>query len=80
MAALLAGVRDMVAPSGRRYYTPRRLNREGEMAKRFFYLSLGLLCLVAAYQMGAERARADRNGNGPGDATRRAATVASVER
>jgi hypothetical protein len=29
------------------------------MAKRFFYTSLGILCLVAAYQLGAERARAD---------------------
>jgi hypothetical protein len=60
----------------------RKLPLRGDaiMTKRFFYLSLGLLCLVAAYQLGAERARADRNGNGPGDATRRAATVASVER
>jgi hypothetical protein len=29
------------------------------MARRFFYTSLGILCLTAAYQLGAERARAD---------------------
>jgi hypothetical protein len=29
------------------------------MAKRFFYVSFGILCLVAAYQLGAEQARAD---------------------
>lgn len=31
------------------------------MARRFMYVSIGVLCLVAAYQMGAERARADWN-------------------
>jgi hypothetical protein len=36
------------------------------MAKRFFYLSLGILCLVAAYQLGAERARADWDLQSPG--------------
>ena len=29
------------------------------MAKRFAYVSFGILCLVAAYQLGAQRARAD---------------------
>ena len=29
------------------------------MAKRFMYVAIGILCLVAAYQLGAERARAD---------------------
>jgi hypothetical protein len=34
------------------------------MAKRFAYVSFGLLCLVAAYQLGAGRARADWNVTG----------------
>ncbi|MBZ0269316.1 hypothetical protein K8I85_14275 [bacterium] len=29
------------------------------MAKRFMYMSIGVLCLVAAYQIGVERARAE---------------------
>jgi hypothetical protein len=29
------------------------------MAKRFMFVSFGILCLVAAYQLGAEQARAD---------------------
>jgi hypothetical protein len=36
------------------------------MARRFFYISLGILCLVAAYQLGAERARADWDQESPG--------------
>jgi hypothetical protein len=34
------------------------------MAKRFAYVSFGILCLVAAYQLGAERASADWDPNG----------------
>jgi hypothetical protein len=33
------------------------------MARRFFYTSLGLLCLIAAYQLGAGGARADWSPN-----------------
>lgn len=29
------------------------------MAKRFMHVSIGVLCLVAAYQLGVERARGD---------------------
>ena len=36
------------------------------MAKRFFYICTGLLCLVIAYQIGAEGARAEWDGNAPG--------------
>jgi hypothetical protein len=36
------------------------------MTKRILYLSLSLLCLVAAYQLGADRARAEWDGNAPG--------------
>jgi hypothetical protein len=36
------------------------------MARRLFHLSLSLLCLVAAYQLGAERARAEWNGTASG--------------
>jgi hypothetical protein len=53
---LLVGVGDIVAPPAQRYYTPLGLNREGDMAKRFAYISFGLLCLVAAYQFGASQA------------------------
>jgi len=34
-------------------------------ARKFFLVSLGILCLVAAYQLGATRARADWSGIGP---------------
>jgi len=36
------------------------------MTKRIFYLSLSLLCLVCAYQLGADRARADWDTGLPG--------------
>ena len=36
------------------------------MAKRFAYVSFGILCLVAAYQLGAERATADWDLTSPG--------------
>ena len=36
------------------------------MAKRFMYVSIGLLCLVTAYQLGAERAKADWDPQAPG--------------
>ncbi len=37
------------------------------MARRFFYVSLGILCLTATYQLGAERAGAEWDGGSPGD-------------
>ncbi|GJM43335.1 MAG: hypothetical protein DHS20C21_01770 [Gemmatimonadota bacterium] len=36
------------------------------MAKRFMHVSVGVLCLVIAYQLGAERARAEWDGDSPG--------------
>jgi hypothetical protein len=66
MSILLFEVRVMVALPGERYYTLPRLNGEGEMSKRFFYISLGILCLVAAYQLGVERARAEWDVGAPG--------------
>ena len=36
------------------------------MAKRFMYVSIGVMCLVAAYQLGVERARAEWNASAPG--------------
>jgi hypothetical protein len=36
------------------------------MTKRLFYLSLSLLCLVAAYQLGADRAMAEWDNGAPG--------------
>ncbi|GJM43332.1 MAG: hypothetical protein DHS20C21_01740 [Gemmatimonadota bacterium] len=36
------------------------------MARRFAYVSFGMLCLVAAYQLGARDARADWDNDGPG--------------
>lgn len=36
------------------------------MAKRFFYVAAGIFLLVAAYQLGAERARADWDPSGSG--------------
>ena len=36
------------------------------MAKRFMYVSIGVLCLVAAYALGTERARAEWNADSPG--------------
>ena len=41
------------------------------MARKFFYVSLGILCLTAAYQLGAERARADWNAEDPSRGYRR---------
>ena len=37
------------------------------MARRFFFVCLGILCLVCAYQLGADRARADWDANAPGE-------------
>jgi hypothetical protein len=36
------------------------------MAKRFMYVSIGVLCLVAAYQLGAKRAAAEWDGSAAG--------------
>ena len=36
------------------------------MAKRFAYVSFGILCLVASYQLGVERAKADWDHSGTG--------------
>jgi hypothetical protein len=36
------------------------------MAKRFFYVCLGLLCLISAYQLGAGAARGEWNGSASG--------------
>jgi hypothetical protein len=36
------------------------------MARRFFFVCLGILCLVCAYQLGADRARADWDLTVPG--------------
>lgn len=36
------------------------------MARRFFFVSMGILCLTAAYQLGARSARADVDPTNPG--------------
>lgn len=36
------------------------------MTRRFAYMSFGILCLVAAYQLGAEKAAADWDPSAPG--------------
>jgi hypothetical protein len=52
MSLLLIEIRETGATAGRRHYTSRRLNRESELVKRFFSISLGILCLVATYSSG----------------------------